>query len=280
MSGFYSYGLDMGDTPEFRPTPRTLGALSIPGSRAWDIEVNASTGEMFVRPFARPFESTRPEEGKCPSSDSCDYDSDEEEVAPAKIDAKVYVENMDESSRSVLEDASKCPICMDSWTSSGEHRTSVLPCGHVFGRSCIANWIYNSPISGCPQCHRIVGSSDIRPVYPPVIFAAKKAESREAEAATRENIPRTHDTIPEILYEEFINAYAESRQLAIARTHAHNEFIRLMDTNPPEGDNLVAYSTELCERRREYREAENRFAASRHKCYEIITRLTALVDAN
>lgn len=30
-----------------------------------------------------------------------------------------------------------CPICLDSWEMSGDHRLVALKCGHLFGNSCI-----------------------------------------------------------------------------------------------------------------------------------------------
>ncbi|GJN09358.1 hypothetical protein PR202_ga27359 [Eleusine coracana subsp. coracana] len=30
-----------------------------------------------------------------------------------------------------------CPVCMEAWTSEGAHRISCIPCGHVYGRSCL-----------------------------------------------------------------------------------------------------------------------------------------------
>ena len=32
------------------------------------------------------------------------------------------------------EEDENCPICLDRWTSSGEHRVSALRCGHLFGK--------------------------------------------------------------------------------------------------------------------------------------------------
>jgi len=29
---------------------------------------------------------------------------------------------------------SRCPICFDPWTASGEHRIVSLACGHLFGK--------------------------------------------------------------------------------------------------------------------------------------------------
>lgn len=35
------------------------------------------------------------------------------------------------------DDGLTCPICLDSWEMSGDHRLVSLKCGHLFGNSCI-----------------------------------------------------------------------------------------------------------------------------------------------
>lgn len=35
------------------------------------------------------------------------------------------------------DDGSICPICLDTWEMSGDHRLTSLKCGHLFGHSCI-----------------------------------------------------------------------------------------------------------------------------------------------
>ncbi|KQK24077.1 hypothetical protein BRADI_1g78014v3 [Brachypodium distachyon] len=47
-----------------------------------------------------------------------------------------------------------CPICMDPWTCNSDHRICCIPCGQVYGRSCLETWLHRSgPHSAeCPQC--------------------------------------------------------------------------------------------------------------------------------
>lgn len=44
-----------------------------------------------------------------------------------------------------------CMICYEKWTTSGAHRVVCLKCGHLFGQSCIAQWLRQS--FKCPQCN-------------------------------------------------------------------------------------------------------------------------------
>uniref|UniRef100_N1QYD2 Zinc finger RING-type eukaryotic domain-containing protein n=1 Tax=Aegilops tauschii TaxID=37682 RepID=N1QYD2_AEGTA len=34
-----------------------------------------------------------------------------------------------------------CSICMEPWTSTGEHHICCIPCGHVYGWSCLIRWV-------------------------------------------------------------------------------------------------------------------------------------------
>ena len=34
-----------------------------------------------------------------------------------------------------------CPICLEPWTASGDHRIVCLACGHLFGESCVLTWL-------------------------------------------------------------------------------------------------------------------------------------------
>ncbi|XP_076169792.1 ring finger and WD repeat domain 3 isoform X2 [Ptiloglossa arizonensis] len=69
---------------------------------------------------------------------------------------------------SEVDSDQSCPICMDLWTSSGEHRLCCLRCGHLFGHSCILRWLQSSCTSAnrrCPQCNRKAAVKDIRMLY-------------------------------------------------------------------------------------------------------------------
>ncbi|XP_020157641.1 uncharacterized protein [Aegilops tauschii subsp. strangulata] len=50
--------------------------------------------------------------------------------------------------------APTCPVCMEPWTCSGDHRICCIPCGHVYGRSCLERWLHRcgDDSAKCPQC--------------------------------------------------------------------------------------------------------------------------------
>ncbi|KAM9377285.1 E3 ubiquitin-protein ligase rfwd3.S isoform 2-T2 [Pholidichthys leucotaenia] len=61
-----------------------------------------------------------------------------------------------------------CPICLEAWTTAGEHRQSALRCGHLFGFTCIHKWIkVQGTAAKCPQCNKKAKRSDIILLYAP-----------------------------------------------------------------------------------------------------------------
>lgn len=90
--------------------------------------------------------------------------------------AKKAKETLDESD---VDSDQSCPICMDLWTSSGEHRLCCLRCGHLFGYNCILRWLQTSCASAnrrCPQCNRKSAVKDIRMLYAKKLTSIDTAE--------------------------------------------------------------------------------------------------------
>ncbi|KAK7337110.1 hypothetical protein VNO77_17669 [Canavalia gladiata] len=86
-----------------------------------------------------------------------------------------------------------CPICMDVWTNNGEHHICCLPCGHIYGMSCIKRWLQQRKNSGkCPQCNRKCSLKDVRKLYASRVVAVdeesqKRICSLEAKCAVLES---------------------------------------------------------------------------------------------
>ncbi|PIN10305.1 RING-finger-containing E3 ubiquitin ligase [Handroanthus impetiginosus] len=84
-----------------------------------------------------------------------------------------------------------CPICFEAWSSGGDHHVCCLPCGHIYGLSCIKKWLRRRGSSKCPQCKKKCGLKDIRPLYASQIVAVdgelqKTLQSLEAKCASLE----------------------------------------------------------------------------------------------
>lgn len=52
-----------------------------------------------------------------------------------KPDAHESDEEKEEASRTAIQnEAEVCPICLEEWTNSGQHRLVATDCGHLFGK--------------------------------------------------------------------------------------------------------------------------------------------------
>lgn len=56
------------------------------------------------------------------------------------------------------DDAGICSICHDDWAATGAHRVCALPCGHLYGHSCIVQWwdqaLQQKRLLTCPVCRK------------------------------------------------------------------------------------------------------------------------------
>lgn len=75
-------------------------------------------------------------------------------------------------------DGETCPICLDSWGNSGEHRLVSLKCGHLFGAHCVERWLkaQNSKDRSCPTCKCKANLKDIRFIYARKLVAADTSQ--------------------------------------------------------------------------------------------------------
>ncbi|KAL8040368.1 hypothetical protein ABFX02_10G093600 [Erythranthe guttata] len=86
-----------------------------------------------------------------------------------------------------------CPICFEAWSSGGDHHICCLPCGHIYGLSCIKKWLRRPGSSKCPQCKKKCRIKDIRLLYANQIVAVdgevqKTVKSLEAKCASLEKL--------------------------------------------------------------------------------------------
>ncbi|XP_062117358.1 uncharacterized protein LOC133831167 isoform X2 [Humulus lupulus] len=59
-----------------------------------------------------------------------------------------------------------CPICMEAWCNDGDHHICCLPCGHIYGMSCIKKWLQMRKNQGkCPQCNKKCTPKDLRKLF-------------------------------------------------------------------------------------------------------------------
>lgn len=69
---------------------------------------------------------------------------------------------------------------MERWSATGSHRVCTLRCGHLYGLSCIKNWITSSKAANrratCPICHKAIFQNDIVCLYVGDVYALETAE--------------------------------------------------------------------------------------------------------
>lgn len=95
------------------------------------------------------------------------------------VTPKVKAKN-EEDLLSDEDDGLTCPICLDHWEMTGEHRLASLKCGHLFGDSCIRRWLQESSRQSgqkvCPQCKTKAHPKEIRFLYAKRLRAIDRSE--------------------------------------------------------------------------------------------------------
>lgn len=56
-----------------------------------------------------------------------------------------------------------CSICLEPWSSESAHRLCCLPCGHLFGSTCIQDHLQRC--AECPQCRAPTNATGMRFLY-------------------------------------------------------------------------------------------------------------------
>ncbi|KAJ6670085.1 E3 UBIQUITIN-PROTEIN LIGASE [Salix koriyanagi] len=87
-------------------------------------------------------------------------------------------------------DGLNCAICMEPWRSEGDHQVSCLPCGHLYGFSCISKWLQRPvPTTKCPQCNAKCKFKDIRKLYTtPVVVVDEGLQKKSDLLDLRDNL--------------------------------------------------------------------------------------------
>ncbi|KAJ4773961.1 E3 ubiquitin-protein ligase RFWD3 [Rhynchospora pubera] len=81
-----------------------------------------------------------------------------------------------------------CPICMDTWSPEGLHRVCCIPCGHIYGRSCLEKWLRKCGNKGkCPQCNSKFNPKQIINLYAPRIVVPNDDLEKEVHCLREKN---------------------------------------------------------------------------------------------
>lgn len=113
-----------------------------------------------------------------------------------------------------------CPICFEGWTSGGEHQMCCLPCGHIYGLSCINKWLQRFRGPGkCPQCKNLCTLKGVRVLYASRLCAAdeelhERVRALEAKCADLEQ--KATPLTPEELIDQICSNPTLVQRLAAA----------------------------------------------------------------
>lgn len=117
------------------------------------------------------------------------------------------------------DDGMTCPICLDSWEMSGEHRLVSLRCGHLFGESCIRRWLNEShrqsSVKVCPQCKTKATFRDIRHLYAKRIQMLDTDIREQLEAERR----RTHTLTTELATAKLANTLTTEKLILLQKDY-------------------------------------------------------------
>ncbi|CAM9420576.1 unnamed protein product [Chrysoparadoxa australica] len=92
--------------------------------------------------------SSRKAEG--PTQDAAANQAKEQGQVKRKVDEESY---------------ETCSICFEQLNNTGSHSAAALKCGHVYGISCLQQWVGKGKKRQCPLCGKLAGPKDIIPLF-------------------------------------------------------------------------------------------------------------------
>jgi hypothetical protein len=120
--------------------------------------------------------------------------------------------------------AARCPLCTQAFGASGRHQVCSLPCGHVYGRSCITSHLFRK--STCPLCAAAARRSAIRLLFAGAQQPAAAATAEAAAPSALELEARTEEATCERLEAELAVLVAE--QVGLERRATELQAARLL----------------------------------------------------
>ncbi|XP_067000322.1 E3 ubiquitin-protein ligase rfwd3.L [Anabrus simplex] len=157
----------------------------------------------------------------------------------------------DSTDKDDQDDGSLCPICMDMWTNSGNHRLACLRCGHLFGHSCIVRWLNVGCSAGqrrCPQCNKRAALKDIRFLYARKLQVLDTAErdqlKKELEALQMEKNRLELELVRAKLNSKM--QQLEVEQLKIRLIGTQNDVKSQLPVKSSKGNFTLRHTLEIC----------------------------------
>uniref|UniRef100_A0A0D9Z0Y4 RING-type domain-containing protein n=1 Tax=Oryza glumipatula TaxID=40148 RepID=A0A0D9Z0Y4_9ORYZ len=194
----------------------------------FDVEVNYSD------------EEEEEEEEESDEEESESEDNEPEEVVPGQ-------ESIGEGCGPAIQarvsgaaaEKNACPVCMEAWASQGAHRICCIPCGHIYGRSCLERWLRHkgNTSATCPQCGKRFRPKDITNLYAPevavpnndlekeVLYLRGKAESLGETVMKHEKlIEEMNERLVELTSAQKRQILSEQRLMNVGSSKRQKEF--------------------------------------------------------
>ncbi|XP_056644008.1 E3 ubiquitin-protein ligase RFWD3-like isoform X1 [Diorhabda sublineata] len=154
------------------------------------------------------------------------------------------------------EDGTLCPICLDNWTNSGDHRICALKCGHLFCYKCVYRWLDTQQEKSCPTCKKKACKSEIRFIYTKKLIAVDNTElenvKQQLNVAIEEKNRLQMDLSKYICREEILKqeiAQLKSHINELTKKRINNSRIPNNEINPTIKSSIRLYmekSLEIC----------------------------------
>lgn len=142
---------------------------------------------------------------------------------------------MKELKESYNLDGLTCAICYDQWTLYGDHHVSFLPCGHIFGLSCINKWIQlRRTQAKCPQCNVRIGPNGVTKLYAsPVVLVEEEDQQKKDEISKAKDLEKENSNL--LLIQDTL-----LKELRLLKKQVSTGTVNLEDTHRNIDESLTA----------------------------------------
>ncbi|PWA72845.1 zinc finger, RING/FYVE/PHD-type [Artemisia annua] len=113
---------------------------------------------------------------------------DDRELTDSQMD---FAEALDSRPPSIqAKDPDACTLCCNHWTVDQNHQVCCLPCGHIFGESCIKKWLQtDANTKMCPICKIPCTLKDVRPLNATSIRIPAAIKGADAQKTSTRRFP-------------------------------------------------------------------------------------------
>lgn len=132
------------------------------------------------------------------------------------------------------DDGATCPICLDHWEMSGDHRLTSLKCGHLFGQSCIRRWLQECATGAkcCPSCKAKATARDFRYLYAKKLCVLDNSEAETLKVLLEE---KRADVLRLTHEKNVVDFELQRHRERLNQLQEQNDYLRRRIGNPAAG---------------------------------------------